>query len=371
MRVALIVPGGVDRGGEERVIPALLWLIERLARRHDLHVLALYQEPRPATYDLRRAAVQVVGRRFTRVRALAYLLRSHRQAPFDVLHAFWATPPGVLAVSAGRLVGRPVLLHLAGGEVAARPEIGYGGLLRRRGRMWVRFAIRGASCVTAASGPMLDAARRYRRDVERLPLGVDLVRWPRRNPRPRDPTRPAQLLHVGSINAVKDHATLLGALSILTASGAAVHLHVVGEDTMGGRVQSLAHSLGLSKRVTFHGFLPHRSLRPLVETMDLHLVTSRHEAGPVALLEAAVAGVPSVGTDVGHVHDWAPDAALAVPVGDAPALAAAIGELLRDEPRRLRLADAAQARACREDADWTADRVSMLYQELTRSQGAS
>jgi hypothetical protein len=33
MKVVVVVPGGFDRSGRERVIPALLWLVERLARR--------------------------------------------------------------------------------------------------------------------------------------------------------------------------------------------------------------------------------------------------------------------------------------------------------------------------------------------------
>ena len=35
MRIALIIPDGVDPSGRERVIPALLSLIKRLARRHE------------------------------------------------------------------------------------------------------------------------------------------------------------------------------------------------------------------------------------------------------------------------------------------------------------------------------------------------
>ena len=68
------------------------------------------------------------------------------------------------------------------------------------------------------------------------------------------------------------------------------------------------------------------------------VVSSRHEAGPVALLEAAIVGVPTVGTDVGHVRDFAPDAAVAVEVGNPVALAREIAGLLDDEPRRLALA---------------------------------
>ena len=52
MKVALIVPAGVDRSGTHRVIPALLWLIERLAREHAVHVFTLYHEPRPSRYQL-------------------------------------------------------------------------------------------------------------------------------------------------------------------------------------------------------------------------------------------------------------------------------------------------------------------------------
>jgi hypothetical protein len=48
MKVAIVTPGGVDRSGSERVIPCLLWLIERLVRAGiEVHVFALRQEPRP------------------------------------------------------------------------------------------------------------------------------------------------------------------------------------------------------------------------------------------------------------------------------------------------------------------------------------
>jgi glycosyltransferase involved in cell wall biosynthesis len=97
--------------------------------------------------------------------------------------------------------------------------------------------------------------------------------------------------------------------------------------------------------------------------------TSRHEAGPMAVLEAALAGVPTVGTDVGHVNEWAPDAAVAVPVGDARALADAITALLADEPRRLAIAREAQRRASAIDADSTAASFERLYAEMLAERG--
>jgi len=92
-------------------------------------------------------------------------------------------------------------------------------------------------------------------------------------------------------------------------------------------------------------------------------MSSRHEAGPLVALEAAVAGVPTVGTSVGHIADWAPQAAIAVPVRDSDALANAIARLAHDEDERLRVASAAQARAVAEDADDTAARTRRLYEE--------
>jgi glycosyltransferase involved in cell wall biosynthesis len=75
--------------------------------------------------------------------------------------------------------------------------------------------------------------------------------------------------------------------------------------------------------------------------------------------------VPTVGTAVGHVAEWAPEAAIAVPVGDGQSLAAALRQVLTDERLRLRLARAAWTRAVWEDADYTARCFEALYEELT------
>src|SRR5215468_9458288 len=62
MRIGMVVTGGVDASGRERVVPALLWLVERLARRHDVHVFALHYYREPRTYRLLGATVHDLGR---------------------------------------------------------------------------------------------------------------------------------------------------------------------------------------------------------------------------------------------------------------------------------------------------------------------
>jgi glycosyltransferase involved in cell wall biosynthesis len=146
-----------------------------------------------------------------------------------------------------------------------------------------------------------------------------------------------------------------------------VALDIVGEDTLDGQMQRLAVTLGLTGRVRFHGFLTQRELHGLMQQAHVSVISSRHEAGPLALLEAAAVGVPTVGTAVGHIVEWAPEAAVAVPIGNAEALAAALRQVLADEALRLRLARAAQLWALREDADYTAARFEKVYSELLRS----
>jgi glycosyltransferase involved in cell wall biosynthesis len=175
---------------------------------------------------------------------------------------------------------------------------------------------------------------------------------------------------VGSLNRVKDQDTLLRAAARLRDRGVDFHLEIVGEDTLAGAVQRLASELDLAgtgsgDHVEFLGFLPQHLLRLHMEQADLLLVASRHEAGPVAVLEAAVTGVPTVGTAVGLLQEWAPNAAVTVSVGDAEALANETAALLQDEERRLQIAAAAQTLAIAEDADFTARATLDLYCDLT------
>ncbi|HEY3730547.1 MAG TPA: glycosyltransferase family 4 protein [Steroidobacteraceae bacterium] len=364
MRIALVVPGGVDRSGEYRVIPGLLALIERLSRRADVQVLALHQEPLPGSWDIAGARVHNVGARHTRLRAVRLIRTLHRAAPFRLVHAMWSAASGQVAVTAACSLRLPSLVHVTGGEVVDMPEIGFGGRQSWRGRLREALVLRAASAVTATSTPVVELLARLGVRSQRLPLGVDLSSWPPRPPQPRPPERPARLIHVASLNRVKDQTTLLHALAALGRAGVAFLADIVGEDTLHGEIQALAEQLQLTDRVRFRGFLTQRELRPLVDAADLMLVSSRHEAGPLVMLEAAVAGVPTVGTAVGHLAEWAPQAAVAVPIGNPPALAQAIEQLLADEDRRLELARQAQQRAILQDADYTAERFLRVYAGL-------
>ena len=276
----------------------------------------------------------------------------------------WASPAGVVAGIGGRLLRVPVLLHLLGGDLCRMPEIGYGGRLTVRGRATAWLALRSADVVAVPSLEMAAQVKGAGVAAARVPFGVALDRWPVVQPRRRAAGSPAKLLHVASLNRIKDQGTLIKAMALLRDAKTDFRLDIIGEDTTGGAVQRMCEALGLIDHVRFHGFLPHRAMRPFFLSADLHIVSSRSEGAPVTVLEAAVAGVPSVGTRVGHLADWAPKAARVVEPGNAAALSQTIAGVLSDEDERLRLATAAQALAIAEDADATTERVRQIYAEL-------
>jgi glycosyltransferase involved in cell wall biosynthesis len=110
--------------------------------------------------------------------------------------------------------------------------------------------------------------------------------------------------------------------------------------------------------------LPGDRLTTLYRNAHLLLLSSRHEAAGVVLLEAAASGVPTVGSAVGYLADWAPERAVAVAPHDPPALAEAVLALLANPAERARLAASAREWALAHDADWTARAFERLYASM-------
>jgi glycosyltransferase involved in cell wall biosynthesis len=368
MRIALIVPGGVDRSAQVRVMPMMLALVERLARRHQVLIVAINQEPEACEYDLLGARVVNLGvSRERRIISwswrLARLLSALKSfgGSLDVLHAFWAHPPGSLAIAAGSFIGVPVVISIGGGELSWLPEIGYGGQGALLSRMAISTTVRRAAAVSAPSEYVVQSVKRLREDVSWLPMGVATNFFQQSMPDTNGNSK--RLLHVASLNEVKDQTTLMHAMRLVADVHPEILLDCIGVDTLDGRVQRLAQDLKLSDVVRFHGVLPVDELLPFYRRAHIYVQSSLHESMGAAVLEASAAGVPVVGTAVGLVAEMAPHAALSVPTRNAESLACAISTLLADEKRRLRLGQEAQTFARKYDADWTVAQLESIYEK--------
>lgn len=373
MRVAFVLRGGLHPSGRVEIIPAYLGLLAALATRHEVHAFVLDHLPTAQSYTLRGVYVHDLGRpaarfgltRVAQYRALLPALRAH--GPFAVVHGIWGDPAGLLSVVAARALGVPSVVTCDSGEFVSVPDAGYGMLRTARGHLTIAAVAAGASRLHACTSYAAAQAARlgWRTDV--WPIGIDPAPFAREPATPDGP--PWRLLQVASLNRVKHQALAIHAVAGLVRRGIDVTLDLVGEDTLGGALQAHAQASGVAGRVRFHGFLDQAALVPLYHRAHLYVQTSGHEGAGVAVLEAAAAGVPVVGTRVGYVADWSaatPVAALALDDPSPAVLEHAIATLLASPEQRQRLAAGARAQVVTHDLAATVTACEACYASLSR-----
>jgi glycosyltransferase involved in cell wall biosynthesis len=245
------------------------------------------------------------------------------------------------AVAAAQEVGPTVgVLHLVGDTRTGAERAALTALYRRLAAV-VSPSTEGRDQLVADLG--VDPARAHV-----VPNGVDV---------PPDPAGPAgnpvpRIGALGRLTAQKGFDVLLAALRRLDVPFEAV---VGGAGRDGEALREAAAGLP----VTFPGWVD--DPRAFLAGLDLFVVSSRVEAGPLVLAEAMAEGLPCVSTDVGEVRRLAGEDVVVVPVDDAAALAAAIGGLLADPARRAELGVRARARAAGDlGADLMAERTYRL-----------
>lgn len=105
--------------------------------------------------------------------------------------------------------------------------------------------------------------------------------------------------------------TVLRALSALQATGPVRYL-IVGTGGDRGRVERLAHTLGVGHLVTFCGFVPDAELPGHYRLADVFVMPSRGEGFGIVFLEAMACGTPVLGGNGDGTADALVDGALGV-----------------------------------------------------------
>jgi glycosyltransferase involved in cell wall biosynthesis len=352
-------------------------LVAALTAVADVTVFALQYPVEPGRRLVDGVPVWAIGGQALRARALIWrTLRAvravHSRAAFDVLHGLWLFEPGFIAALAGSLLRVPSLAAIGGVEVVSLPDIGVGGLQNPRGRLLCRLVVRRADLVAGGSSYVLElgrqlAPRRARSDFRLAPLPIDAARFAESPRQERQATSGVRLLNVASLIPVKDQATLLRAFAAVRETHPATCLTIVGADPHGMRadLDGFASALGIRAAVSFLDERSNVQLPPVYTAADVFALSSRHESQGMVVLEAAASGLPCVGTAVGVVPDLSPTGALAVPVGDADAMARALRTLADHPDLRVRMGEAACAQAReRYDLAPVARRFQDIYSEL-------
>jgi glycosyltransferase involved in cell wall biosynthesis len=143
------------------------------------------------------------------------------------------------------------------------------------------------------------------------------------------------------------------------------HFVVVGDGPLLPTLQRLASDLGLDGRLTFVG--SRDDVTRFIAALDVFVMPSLWEAGPLTLLEAMAMGKAVVTTPVGVAPDVVRDGenGLFAATGDVGELAAAVSRLLQQPALARRLGDAAAGEARRAfSADQMVDETLEVYRSV-------
>jgi glycosyltransferase involved in cell wall biosynthesis len=251
---------------------------------------------------------------------------------------------------------------------------------KRRAHVWAeRLLMAGTDCVVASAQSVKAF---YERQVHADPSKVTViynavdfsqlqVTLPRAELR-RSLRLPAGAFVAGTIARLteqKGHAVLFAALN-----GAPelqhVHLLVIGDGDLRGRLETDVIDRGLQSRVHFLG--ARRDLGNLLAAMDAFVLPSLWEGLPLSLVLAMGAQLPVVSTTVAGIPEVVTDGAtgLLVPPGDAASLRRALVRVVVDRDEAARFGRAARASVLpRFGIDRYVSSVVNLYEQLLGEAG--
>jgi len=249
-----------------------------------------------------------------------------------------------LTSRAARHYGIPQVLVLHGGELpefaASHPRV-------------IRACLGRAEAVVAPSA-FLASEIRAGVEIGVIPNTFDVDTIPFR---PRARLRP-RLLWMRTFHPIYNPLLAIEVVQRLLAD------HPDATLTMGGQSKGMLEEcrrrvdeLGLTDVVTFVGFLDETAKRAALDSHDVFLNTNDVDNTPVSVLEAAVAGLPIVATEVGGLPHLLQrdEEALLVPPRDPAAMAAAVRRLLSDDELALRLSSNGHAKAL--ESGWPSARA--------------
>ena len=280
-------------------------------------------------------------------RAFARLV--HELRGFDLVHAH-SSKAGVLARLAGWSSRRPVVYTPHG--------FPFVGEMREARRVFSHAVERLLAPPTAAIIGVCAFERDLARANQLHPRMLAVVHngSPPCAPASADaPTRAATSRRapvVGTVSALrrgKGVDVFLDAVPAILAAVPGAELVIAGDGPQAAELQ--AHPS--AKLVRWEPYRPPASNH--LRELDVYVLASSWEAFPIGPLEALACGVPQVVTAVGGTREAVvPETGLLIGPRDPGALAAAVVELLQDEPRRAAMRAASRERHA---SQFTVDRM--------------
>jgi glycosyltransferase involved in cell wall biosynthesis len=360
------------------VVRSVLNLATHLARTHDVEIVCVWRGQDPPFFELppgvrivtlddgararagRRRWVRAVARRLKgRLLHPADLMAAHTTLWTDIVLFAWLRRirPGVLITTRpsfnilGSRLARPGLI------VVGQEHMNFEGRGPR-----VRPAIQRTYGGLDALAVLTDADRR--RYTEFLGGATRVVRIPNAVPElpgPPSDVSSSVVLAAGRLTRQKGFDRLVPIFAKVARQEPGWTLRICGTGIQRALLRERIEKHDMAGHISLLGNV--RNMAEQFEQASLFVLSSRREGFPMVLIEAMSKGLPVVSFDVptgpADLVEHGVTGFL-VPKGDGAALAEAMLELIRDEPKRRRFGAAAAERA----QEYTIAKVGRSWDEL-------
>ena len=366
-RIAFVSNGGFGTGNYSQGIPITHNFVNDIQEHYDVVVFSLY--PVNRGFSEKHYKLITPTKKLSKFSKLYWLIRNFRKEnalqEIDLIHAFWGYPTGFLCAIIKSLFQIPLLIHLRGGDSVWLPEIKYGAFSNRIKKILLRWTYEKADHLVVLSNFQKEKlAENYTRKIpEVISFGVDTSLFVPKSI--KQSSRLHKLLHIASLNRVKDQETLIDTLRLISEE-MNVELTIMGEDTLNGEVQNYAVQTGVRELISFVPFQPYKKLPIYFSQSDILLHTSLYEAQALVVSEALASGVLVCGTHVGLIADLSSDCTLAVPIKDSKALADTVIDALKQPEKYQDRRDEGIRWSIQHDSKFTIRRFQEVYKSMFR-----
>ncbi|HRJ55842.1 MAG TPA: glycosyltransferase [Anaerolineales bacterium] len=344
MRVLQIIDS-LRYGGAQKLM--VTYAGQATVRGVDVTVVALSpKEAMPLAPQIEALGIPVVSfpadKLFT-ISRLSNLIKYVRDGKYSVIHSH-LTYANILAGIVGLMTHTPVVstLHSVALDVRHSHPL--------RDRMeWL--ALRNFARVIAI-GPSVEEAysKLLKRDMDLIPnavnSGVVLSSVERDAVRAGIGVNPSNflLISVGRLSPDKCFDDLLRSFAIIHSQRPETTLVIAGDGISRAELEEQTKTLGLTDSVFWLGMRD--DIPALLAASDMFVSASKREGLPIAILEAMMAGLPLVVTDVGESSSLVgADAGILVQPLQPEVLASAVLEFINDPARLKAAGESARRRA--------------------------
>lgn len=268
-----------------------------------------------------------------------------KSQPLDLIHAHFAID-GLYALKLSQKKAIPLVTTLHGFDVTVSNK----DLLASRSPAWINYLLhqhkvksQGDKFICVSEFIARQALHHGfpENKIVQHYIGIDVNKYQLREKQDDQ----GIILHVARLVEKKGTAVLINAIKHVKALNPDIRLVIIGEGPLSEGLKIQVASLGLTENVSFTGALPHADVMAWMRKASMLVLpsitakTGDAEGLGMVLLEAAVSGVPVIGTQ----HGGIPEAIIDEQTGflvrerDDKQLAERISFLLNDDQKRFEM----------------------------------